>query len=549
MKKQSQHVFAGLAIGALGVIFPLLIFAEQSAAQDYTSKVPQFKFSTELQEQEAELRTNALLLRMIESRRKMAKDKHRPYYHYVNPEGGLNDPNGLCFWQGRWHLFYQAYPPEEPRQHWGHAVSDDLIHWRDLPLAIYPVPEEKVFSGSTLVESNRVIAIYHGVAAGTMVAISKDPLLLNWEKVGNAPVIPIPKPGQSLPYNVHDPCIWKNNGFYYALTGGIITKGPGGKRIRAEFLHRSKDLSRWEFLHQFLDGDAYSLVGDDGACPYFWPIGNQYILLQFSHFSGGKYLLGNYDAALQKFIVTDGGDFNFGPAHPSGVHAPSACPDGKGGVITIFNMNAGLPTVGWNQIMTLPRRLTLDEENQLGIELACNTASLRREHQHIGPMILPANQEMVLPQIQGNAIELAAEIELKDAPMLELNVLRSPNKEEYTRIMFYRNVLRLTRAGGKIQASRVSIDTSLSSTLPRALSRAPETADFRLKPNQNLQLRVFVDRSVVEVFVNDNQCVAVRTYPDRSDSTLVSLRSQGTSTRLISLDCWQMQNIYESSVQ
>jgi len=165
-------------------------------------------------------------------------------------------------------------------------------------------------------------------------------------------------------------------------------------------------------------------------------------------------------------------------------------------------------------------------------------------------MILPANQEMVLPQIQGNAIELAAEIELKDAPMLELNVLRSPNKEEYTRIMFYRNRgYDLRRAGGKIQASRVSIDTSLSSTLPRALSRAPETADFRLKPNQNLQLRVFVDRSVVEVFVNDNQCVAVRTYPDRSDSTLVSLRSQGTSTRLISLDCWQMQNIYESSVQ
>ena len=127
----------------------------------------------------------------------MAGDPHRPIYHYVNPEGRLNDPNGLCFWQGRWHLFYQAYPPEDTRQHWGHAVSDDLIHWRDLPLAIYPNPEDKCFSGSTLVEEDRVIAIYHGIAAGTMVAVSSDPLLLNWEKVTGKAVIPLPKAGRS----------------------------------------------------------------------------------------------------------------------------------------------------------------------------------------------------------------------------------------------------------------------------------------------------------------------------------------------------------------
>ena len=113
----------------------------------------------------------------------MADDPYRPIYHYVNPEGTLNDPNGLCFWQGRWHLFYQAYPPEDPRQHWGHAVSDDLIHWRDLPLAIYPNPEDRCYSGATLVEKDRVIAMYHGTRVGNMVAVSSDPLLLNWMKV------------------------------------------------------------------------------------------------------------------------------------------------------------------------------------------------------------------------------------------------------------------------------------------------------------------------------------------------------------------------------
>jgi beta-fructofuranosidase len=92
------------------------------------------------------------MLRLIELRKKMAGDPHRPIYYYVNPEVSLNDPNGLCFWQGRWHLFYQAFPPEDIRQHWGHAISDDLIHLRDPPYAIYPNPEYQCFSGAALIE-------------------------------------------------------------------------------------------------------------------------------------------------------------------------------------------------------------------------------------------------------------------------------------------------------------------------------------------------------------------------------------------------------------
>ena len=126
---------------------------------DRTSRVPKYRFADTLEVQEAQLRTNPMLRRFAESRKRLANDLHRPIYHYVNPEGRLNDPNGLCFWKDRWHLFYQAYPPEDPRQHWGHAVSDDLIHWRDLPLAIYPDPERCCFSGSTFVEDDRVIAM------------------------------------------------------------------------------------------------------------------------------------------------------------------------------------------------------------------------------------------------------------------------------------------------------------------------------------------------------------------------------------------------------
>ncbi|MCY3833129.1 MAG: glycoside hydrolase family 32 protein [Chloroflexi bacterium] len=529
------------------------------------SKTPKYAFADTLPEQEAQLAENAMMARFAESRKSLASDPHRPLYHFVSPESALNDPNGLCFWQGRWHLFYQGYPPEDAgRVHWGHAVSDDLIHWRDLPYAIHPELEESCYSGSALVEDERVIAMYHGTKLGNMIAVSSDPLLLNWEKLGDGAVIPLAKSDdEPLPYTVFDPCIWRKGAAYYALSGGWLPNGPANKPIRANFLFRSSDLENWEYLHPFIEDDHYTVVNDDGACPYFWPIGDRkHIFLMYSHMTGGQYLLGDYDRARDKFVVTDGGLFNFGPSTPSGLHAPSAAPDGAGGVIVIFNMNQGIPTRGWNQIMTLPRRLTLDADDRLLIEPAGDIESLRIDHQQLSAMTLPANEEIVLDAVRGDAMELSLEIDPAEAPLVELNVLRSPEREEYTRIAFfkhrgnrYRQRLSKTLAMNASSAamaalpqryeSLISIDTSYSSTLPEALSRAPETAPVFLEDDEPLRLRVFIDRSVVEVFANGKQCVAVRVYPARDDSLGVSLRAQGSAAQLISLDAWQLRSVWD----
>ena len=418
-----------------------------------------------------------------------------------------------------------------------------------------------------------------------MVAVSHDPLLLNWEKLTGAPVIPkASADGSPLPYRVFDPCIWKKGDHYYALSGSTLPHAASGKRTRANFLFRSPNLVDWEYLHPFVEDDRFTLIGDDGACPYFWPIGDRHILLFYSHMSGGQALLGDYDTERDKFVVTSHHDFNFGASEPGGVHAPSATPDGKGGVNVIFNINPAKPTEGWNQIMTLPRRLTLQGTDKIGrdtllVEPAGDVELLRREHRQITDMTLPANQEIVLESIRGNAIELMAEIETNDAPLVELNVLRSPGKEEYTRIAFYRergfrdwerflswrqdmlaaatdgagagfvsNSLLSAEQREKLAAatdSLISIDSSYSSLLPDVLSRAPETGPVFLERDEPLRLRVFVDRSVVEVFVNGKQCVAMRVYPGREDSVGVSLRSQGQDARVVSLEAWQMENIYE----
>ena len=187
------------------------------------------------------------------------------------------------------------------------------------------------------------------------------------------------------------------------------------------------------------------------------------------------------------------------------------------------------------------------------MEPAGDIASLRADHSHLGALALPANQEIVLTGVQGNVVEISAEIDPQNAPLIEMNVLRSPGKEEFTRIAFYRqrgyvNWDRFTswKAEQWFGAcdSLITLDSSYSSVLPDVLSRAPETAPVYLKPDEPLQLRVFIDKSIVEVFVNGRQCVALRVYPGRTDSVGVSLRAQGSDAALLALDVWQMKSIY-----
>ena len=167
-------------------------------------------------------------------------------------------------------------------------------------------------------------------------------------------------------------------------------------------------------------------------------------------------------------------------------------------------------------------------------------------------------------------MEREATIDLKEAQMVELNVLRSPKKEEYTRIVIYKNKgfagglnyvagddtaympddllaglkgERLVRDFNARQ-SLVSLETEASSTLPGVSIRPPETATFTVGRDEPVKLHVFIDKSIVEVFVNGVQCVAARVYPGRKDSVGVSLKATGRDAELVSLQSWQMKSIY-----
>ena len=541
-----------LIIKAMATLMLAMAFAVSASAQtgDNRSAVPYYRFGTTLAEQEAQLATNPLMLDFAAARQRLAGDRYRPIFHYVNPEGSLNDPNGLCYWNGNWHMFYQAYPLLDTRQHWGHTISKDLIHWQDLPLAIYPDPERAVFSGATMVENGRVIAAYYGLGIGEMVATASDPLLLNWEKIGNAPVIAQPTDRNAAGYMTFDPCIWSKDGYYYMISGNSEFTGPGERRRPVEYLFKSKDLKTWEYLHPFVEMDQYSLIGDDRACPYFWPIGTggKYILNQFSHKSGGKYIVGDYDKARDKFIVTSAGTVNTGAINNGGVHAPSAFPDGEGGVYVIYNTHAynPIPEVD-TDCMTLVYRQTIDEFDRIRFTPAGDYASLRYDPVTLKDVVLPANKEVVIDAFRGKAMEMEIEFG-EDTQSFEINVLRSPLKEEYTTITFYRDkgFSDRTKEGDasiRDRYSVIEVDNAHGSLSPNVTAREPDIKHVPMPADGSLKLHIFIDQSIVEVFANDFTVSMVRTWPIREDSDLVSFRAFGKDVKIKQLDAWKMKGI------
>lgn len=513
---------------------------------DYTSKVPRGHFSNNLTDQNKELKNDVLIKRFKVSREAFSSDPHRPLYHFVSPESTLNDPNGLCFWQGRWHLFYQGYPPEDTRQHWGHAVSDDLIHWQDLPYAIYPDPEDRCFSGSTLVEDDRVIAMYHGTEVGNMVAVSSDPLLLNWEKIGGKAVIPfVDADDYGRPYRVFDPCIWKDGDYYYSLSGWHVDGIRGVDARKVNYIFRSKDLIEWTFMGEFVENLKFQQAGDDGACPYFWPIGDKHILLTFSHHRSAQYIIGEYDTTRQRLIAETSGSLNCGAVGNGSIHAPSACPDGHGGVNVIYNINPGKPTKGWDQIMSLPRKYTLSESGQLMIEPTGDYASLRQNRVELKNVELPANREVVVEQINGKSIEIKAVFEPGPARIIDLNVFRAPDKSEYVSINFRRGVGLAVNGQWSHRTSLVTIDPAYSTVAADVAIRGPETAEVDIADDEALDLHIFLDQSVVEVFVNGKQALLLRVYPDKPESSGLSITSRGNDAVCRSIEAWQIKSIYE----
>jgi beta-fructofuranosidase len=495
-----------------------------------------------LDEQLKQLESNEQVQRWRASRERLASDKHRPTYHFSPPENFMNDPNGLCQWQGLYHLFYQFRADGEDRVHWGHAVSEDLLRWRDLPIALYPDQEHDCFSGQTLVESSRVIATYHGTGAGNAIATASDPLLIDWQKHPKNPVIPIvPVDDDGYPYRVFDPCIWKEDDGYYALSGVFKNGERSIDCVGVDHVFRSTDLENWDYVGELIAGDFNSEPGEDYAVPNFWPIGNgKHMLLFFSHKRGGQYFVGDYDISTHRFTADYHGRLNNGPLAVGSLHAPSATVDESGRFLAIFNVKESREPQGWSDIMTLPTHLSLRSDNSLSIQPVSEIESLRGEHSRAPDIEVGPGEEKLLTEygIAGNAIELKVTIQPGNAHEVGLNVFRSTDAEETTRISFF------PKGHPRFGSPLLQIDGTVSSVRTDLIPRTPEISPLDVEDGQPVELRIFIDRSIVEVFANDRQCLTLRAYPDREDSVGIGLFSRGGTAMFTAVEAWQMKCVW-----
>lgn len=248
-----------------------------------------------------------------QSEERFASDPHRPRYHFLPPENWLNDPNGPIWYDGRHHLFYQHNPDEAKwgNIHWGHAVSDDLVHWEDWPMALIPgtegVDELHCFTGCAFVQEDGTPTIaYTGINPGAdpqarrhesqSLAVSQDGML-TWQKIAQNPVIADPPEGLDVT-GFRDPCVWREGDSWYMVIGSGI-EDEGG----AVLAYRSRDLIDWEYLGPLMVGDAEE-HGTMWECPDFFPLGEAHLLL-VSTLGRQMFLTGGWDR--EQFMPTGEG--------------------------------------------------------------------------------------------------------------------------------------------------------------------------------------------------------------------------------------------------
>jgi len=443
-------------------------------------------------------------------------ERYRPGYHFVIPEGFGTpfDPNGAIFWKGRYHLFYIF---QDHRGHnWGHASSIDLVHWRHHPTGL----TTGMFSGNCFInKQGRPTMCYHQVHQGNALAVALDDQLNNWQKLPTNPITPKTKEGDPHhgKYSSWDPFGWLEGDTYYAIFGG---KRPG-------LVKSPTTGGPWRYVGDFLANTVQGVsINEDVSCADFFKFGDRYMLLCISHRLGCRYYLGQWKNEQfhpelhEKMSWVDNSFF-----------APESLLDDKGRRIMwawIFDSpNFGTrKDLGWTGTLSLPRVLWPADDGSLRMNVPKEMELLRYNPQVMEDISLPADSQQVVQGVTGNSIELMIEMSAAKASQYGVKVCVSPDNAEETLVYYDATEKKL-----KVDTTKSGLENS-----PKTIEAGP----FELKHNEPLILRVFVDKSVVEVFANDRQAVMRRIYPSKADSIGVALFTKGGPAKVKQLRAWDI---------
>lgn len=486
-----------------------------------------------------------------ELRETITSDLLRPRWHLGTPDGVWNDINGTVFWKGRYHVFFQSLIAPDAatvmkgddiasnRKEWTHASSADLVHWIYHGTALRPVFDgsqpKGLYSGDMIDGMNSPVLIYHIPGQGTAIAKPvnpDDPELLEWEPIDKNPVIPI----DSVPKEVviFDPFAWKENDLYYALIGNKNHR-PGFEGDTTS-LYRSRDLVSWEYRGPLYKSNReWTTEVEDCACPDFFPIGQgKHMLLMHSHmpYFQAQYYIGTWDSKAEKFVPESHGKMNWPGGH---LAAPETLVDDNGRRIFwgwVREGRKGASSKGWGSVATLPRILSLHDDASLKIEPAPELESLRinaRKHENIS---ITVDNNVYLADVRGDSLEMRLLIEPGNAKEFGLAVRCSPGGEEETPIV--------------LSVANQSLRTELAKSGDEGNFKnvTEQVAPLSLKVGEPVHIRVFLDRSIIEVFVNERQCLTQRIYPARKDSLGVKFFARDGEITIKSLEVWDLMPVF-----
>lgn len=492
---------------------------------------------------------NAFAAHARRLRQQLADDPLRPRYHFTPPANWINDPNGIIQWDGSFHLFYQhnPYAPIWDNMHWGHAVSEDLVHWTDLPIALTPSPggpdQDGCWSGCAVNDDGVPTIFYTGVQGDwelprnqrvCLATGSAD--LLYWQKFADNPVNAQP-PDDVILTGFRDPYIWREGDAWYMVIGAGI-QDVGG----AVLLYRSRDLLSWEYLHPLCVGDKHDSTsiwtGSVWEVPQIFRLDDTYVLMLtvweqdplYSIYMTGSYSDHRFHPdALHKL---DYGDRHFYAAHTMLDSRGRRLMWGFSGEGRSIDAQVA---AGWSGALSLPRVLSMRDDGKLSMRPAPELETLRAERHHFADINLSAATSDFFVDLHSNALEIVAEIDLAGADECGISVCSSPNGEETTYIFYD---ARRKQLGIDRRRSTLDSDAGIATNI--------QQGEFALAAGETLRLKVYVDGSLIEVYANDRACVTSRIYPSRSDSTGIGVSARGEAL-IKSIDIWKLSSIWEAS--
>jgi beta-fructofuranosidase len=496
------------------------------------------------------IRTSRLL------RERLLADPYRPGYHFAMSEDMAvpGDPNGAFYHNGRYHLMY-LYARRGSGFCWGHLSSQDLVHWRNHPDALAPddILDPGIFSGGAFVDDDGTAYLTYwkmGAPQGIGMARSSDRRFETWEKFGDPPIAStewgiiegVDEQGKPFHYGAADPSnVWKKDGRYYVLTGNLLVLNKFGRAPEAPVeeqgdrldLFVSDDLKAWKHLHGFYERrPEWTDRSEDNMCPSFLPLparpdggaaSGKHLLLFIAHNRGCQYYVGDYRD--DRFFPANHGRMSW---VDNGYFAPEALIDGKGRQIMwawLIDRRAGDEKEGWTGVYGLPRTLWLGEDGTLRMRPVPELEALRLNGQAWDDAAVAGGMGKRLEGIVGDSCELQMTIEPGAATRCGVKVRAAADGTEETLIYY------------DAAAKELVVDATRSGPVGRLVV---ERAPFALGPGEPLELRVFVDKSIIEVYANVRQAISRQVFPARTDSLGVTLFSEGGQARFTQVKAWEM---------